>query len=194
MKKINKIFQIGFNKCGTVSICEFFKKNGLRCCHWEDGVLADTINSNYITNQPLLKGYETYDVFTDMENVSKNIFIYLTHYKELDKQYPNSKFILNIRPIDNWIKSRINHIEPPYLNEFKQITKLDEAGVIELWKHQWNEHIKSVTEYFKDRPDDLLIFDIETEAHKLSEFMSPYIEIKTKNFPKINETKTITYK
>jgi hypothetical protein len=187
MRKINKIFQIGFNKCGTVSLYHFFEDNGLKPIHWGMGMLATTIKYNHNNNLPLLKGYEKYDVFTDMENVHQNLYIHLTHYKELDKQYPNSKFILNLRPIDNWIKSRVNH--PNYLNVFKQMTGFDEEGVINLWKKQWYDHIESVQDYFKDRPNDLLVFDIETEQNKLIQFMSEYIELKSTDFGHHNKTK-----
>lgn len=186
MKKINKIFQIGFNKCGTFSIHNFFLVNGLKSIHWGMGVLSSTIKNNYEMGYPLLKGYEDYDCFTDMEDVHNNIFIYLTHYKELDKQYPNSKFILNIRPMDKWINSRVNH--PDYINFYKKITGLDKEGVIDLWKMQWQEHLHSVKEYFKNRPNDLLIFDIETESSKLPEFFSKCVEIKSSEFGHHNKT------
>ena len=107
MEKINKIFQIGFNKCGTVSVYHFFENNGLKPIHWDMGRLADTIKRNYESNLPILNGYEGYDCFTDMENVNNNNYAHLTYYKEFDIQYPNSKFILNLRPIDNWIKSNM---------------------------------------------------------------------------------------
>jgi carbonic anhydrase len=74
MRKINKIFQIGFNKCGTVSLYHFFEDNGLKPIHWDMGMLATTIKYNHNNNLPLLKGYEKYDVFTDMENVHQNLY------------------------------------------------------------------------------------------------------------------------
>jgi hypothetical protein len=189
MKNINKIFQIGFNKCGTVSIYHFFTENGLKCVHWDMGMLANTIQKNHKNNEPLLTGYEKYVVFTDMENVHQNLFTHITYYKELDIQYPNSKFILNIRPIDNWIQSRMKH--PNYLQTFKQTTGLNNDEVINLWKIQWNQHIDSVKTYFKNRPDDLLIFDIECESYKLIEFSSQFITLKTTKFGHHNKTKTL---
>lgn len=35
-----KIFQIGFNKCGAVSLHKFFLDNGLKSIHWDNGNLA----------------------------------------------------------------------------------------------------------------------------------------------------------
>ena len=182
-----KIFQIGFNKCGTVSLHKFFESNKLKSIHWDKGRLAKTIQNNYISGFPLLRGYENIDCFTDMESQEDNIFIYLTLFKELDKQYPNSKFILNLRQRDKWIESRINHRD--YLLVYQRITGLDREGVINLWINDWESHIKSVNEYFKGRIDDLLIFDIESESEKLIEFMSKITTVTNKNFGQYNITK-----
>ena len=52
--------------------------------------------------------YEDATVFSDMTKCSDNKDA-KDYYKLLDIQYPRSKFILNIRDVDNWILSRINH-------------------------------------------------------------------------------------
>ena len=68
---------------------------------------------------------------------------------------------------------------------------MNDDEVIQYWKNQWNEHMTSVKEYFKVRPNDLLIFDIETETHKLNDFFSKYIEIKKTEFGNHNKTKKL---
>ena len=66
-----KIFQIGFNRCGTNSIFQFFGSHcldRLRCLHWEQGDLALTMLLNMKEGRPPLKGkYEDFDVYTDMQ-------------------------------------------------------------------------------------------------------------------------------
>jgi hypothetical protein len=184
---MNKIFQIGFNKCGTVSMHKFFEANRLKSVHWDKGRLAQRIQSNFISGLPLLSGYENYDCFTDMESQSENIFIYLTLFKELDRQYPNSKFILNIRNRDNWIESRLNHRN--YLEISQKLFNTDKDGVIDIWINDWERHISGVKEYFKCRPEDLLIFDIENESNKLFDFISKIINLRSKDFGQYNKTK-----
>lgn len=185
---MNKIFQIGFNKCGTTSLHNFFLSNNLKSIHWDRSRLAKKINHNYNNNLPLLKGYEQYNCFTDMESLNDNIFIYLSLYKELDKQYPNSKFILNIRNKENWINSRIKHRN--YLKIYQKITGLTKEGVITHWNQIWDEHINNVQEYFTNRKLDLLVFDIENDSpDKLIDFMSTFIIIKNNQFKKLNKTK-----
>jgi hypothetical protein len=187
MKKFNKIFQIGFNKCGTSSIHKFFKENGLSSIHWGKGRLAQIINANSKRGAPLLTNLDQFDCFTDMENMKRDIYIYLTHYKELDKQYPNSKFILNTRPVDKWLLSRSKHGN--YLQIFKNMKNLTGAQALDFWKNQYETHAKNVKDYFAGRPEDLLIFDIETEGWKLSEFMSKIIDLKFYEFKQYNKTK-----
>jgi hypothetical protein len=182
-----KIFQIGFNKCGTVSLHKFFLDNGLKSIHWDNGNLAKRINQNYLKGLPLLKGYEDYDCFTDMECQKENIFIYLSLFRELDRQYPGSKFILNVRDKSDWIKSRIKHRD--YLSVYQKITSLDSNGVIKLWETEWDRHLEEVKNYFENRESDLLIFDIESDVQKLFEFMSEVIKVKCPRFGHYNKTK-----
>jgi hypothetical protein len=186
-KKFNKIFQIGFNKCGTTSIHKFFVANDLESIHWGDSFLAKQIVQNVKENKNPLFKYENYDCYTDMESSDDNIFIYLTHYKLLDKKYPGSKFILNIRDVEKWIESRLNH--PGYLQSHMNITGLSREGVIEHWKKSWYKHLQEVVDYFQNRENDFLIFNIETEGYKLIDFMSNFVNLKDPLFGHFHKTK-----
>ena len=94
-----KIFQIGFNKCGTKTLHHYFCRNGLRGVHWDQGRLAQRMFVNLARGNSLLEGYEQFDVFTDMEYLD-DFGSYLEAYKlfpHLAAQYPNAVFILNTR-------------------------------------------------------------------------------------------------
>ena len=93
-----------------------FTEPKIQSVHWDLGRLALKMQENLVGNKNLLVGYEQYIVYTDMEtciyNDLKNTYKYhfmFKYFDLLDKQYPNSKFILNTRPVDNWISSRLNH-------------------------------------------------------------------------------------
>lgn len=175
---INKIFQIGFNKCGTRTIHNFFLKNGIKSVHWKTDLIANTIHNNFLNNFPLLTGIDKYKVYTDMENVSTQIYAHILYYKELDKQYPNSKFILNIRDRNKWIKSRLNHGGGSYLRTTMNFHRYTKDQVVDMWINDWETHIKDVKDYFKDRPKDLLIFNIEEDdVSKLIDFFSPHLDL-----------------
>ena len=165
----NKIFQIGFNKCGTTSLFKYFESANIKCIHYDSGKLAETMISNFENNNLLLKNYEDYIFFSDMEKMP--FYPHVKYYKLLDKQYPNSKFILNIRKKQDWIKSRLNHKSGNYLKNSMDAYNLNKDKIIEKWSNEWDEHLQDVKEYFKKRPNDLLIYDIDNDSsQKIDEF------------------------
>lgn len=121
-----------------------------------------------------------------MEEVDRHnpIYISQTLFKELDMQYPGSKFILNTRDKSKWLKSRSKHlcynmINYPQVNGrtyaelFTHIYHCSTEEVLERWSKEWDEHHAAVQEYFKDRPNDLLVFNIETDnPQKLVDFLA----------------------
>ncbi len=175
-----KIFQIGFNKCGTHSFYHFFKNNKIPSCHWLGGLLAKSMKKNHDNKKPLLSDYDQFTFYSDMEK-SPDIYGHILYYKELDKQYPGSKFILNIRNQDDWIISRSKHFN--YLQKSKDYLgyKTNEQ-VFDFWRKQWYEHIINVLLYFKNRPDDLLVFDIDKDnIAKLIRFF-PDLKLDSKHW------------
>lgn len=210
---INKIFQIGFNKCGTTSIYHLFSKYSepkLKCVHWDYGFLAKNIYDNLNNGLPLLSGkYEDVTIFTDIEcnlrdenNSVKFLFGYKL-FKKLDEQYPHSKFILNTRNIDEWISSRIKHlcnyeivnnklVTFPFKKTYYELyaeflpTK-SRTEIIDIWKNEWYEHHKDVLLYFHNKPNKLLVYDIDKDPlEKLFNFLNHKIVFSTPFLPKTN--------
>ena len=172
---MNKIFIIGFNKTATRTLSHYFNANGVRSIHWDKGKLAEAIHLNYKSNKNILEGYEDYVVFSDMENMSKNIHAYATYYKEFDKQYPESKFILNIRYVGDWIESRNNQGNGHYTKKTCELLGLTKEEVNNKWREDYKNHIQNVKEYFFDKPNKLLIFHInEDEVEKINNFFPEY--------------------
>jgi hypothetical protein len=73
-------------------------------------------------------------------------------FKELDKTFPGSKFILTERDKKSFAKSYINYFEG---TEFEKSP--DEVDEI---LEKYEKHNQDVKDYFKDRPDDLLVIDV----------------------------------
>lgn len=217
MQSTYKIFQIGFNKCGTHSINNLFNENtNLKSIHWDYGKLAKSIMQNLNSNKKLLSEcYEKYRVFTDMEccfispTEQYEWFFAFKHFEKFDKQYPNSKFILNIRNINNWIDSRLSHSSYSVLdsngnivsNKYsywerysfwlsKKLNKdIYKEDLIKIWEKEFEDHYFKVKSYFKNRPRDLLVFNIDLDPfEKLSSFFED-INFSTKKMPIVNKTK-----
>ena len=105
-----KIFVIGPNKCATGSLHQFFKSNGLKSVHWDDGKLAKRMVSNISANMAPITGYEEYDCFSDFYYLDKELFISpLLIRSKLIEAFPEALFILNVRDYNSWKDSRIKH-------------------------------------------------------------------------------------
>lgn len=214
---MNKVFQIGFNKCGTLSIHELFSKHTeLKSLHWDYGKIAFNIVENIKKNDWLLSGYEHIDVFSDIEcciNLGDRyeFFYAYKYFKLLDEQYPNSKFILNTRNINNWISSRLKQKVGYYIVSNKKIIKLHPEpnyfdlqinhyscssidNLIKIWENEWFRHHNDVKEYFQNRNSDLLIYDIEKDPFKkISDFFKNCgLRFDTDTLPHANKTKVET--
>lgn len=189
-----KIFQIGFNRCGTISLNHFFTKNNIKSIHWDCGALARSIQQNYLEGLPLL-GPEYKDIiaFFDMEYLFEKIYIGQQLFKELDSQYPGSKFILNTRDKKKWLRSRVSHRNEGYLKDSAQIYGLTLTEMFSQWSWQWDQHHAEVLEYFKDRPEDLLVFDIEKDsASKLCDFFKLYYKLDPNHFLHIHKSSPLS--
>jgi hypothetical protein len=174
-----RIFQIGFNKCGTRTINYFLKANGIAGVHWQGGKLARNMFRNLTEGWPLLAGYDDYVAFSDMEYLSDKVF--LEAYKLfpiLHQQYPDAVFILNTRDRDRWVKSRLTHGGGRYAAMFKEAFGLasDEA-LTEAWKEDWARHHARALDYFRSSGGRLVRFDIEQDDPALLVEAMPEFEL-----------------
>lgn len=191
-----KVFQIGFSKCGTVAINSFFNQNGIPSVHHDGGFLPTSIHENYLNGIPLIsEKYSEILVFTDMEVLynEPQIIVGMMYFKELDKQYPGSKFIFNTRNKQAWLKSRsLQNILPsndPLLKVSSEILKISQDEMLARWSREWDEHNTAVLEYFKNRPNDLLVFDIEKDnPQKMVAFFKENFHLNANYYEKKNTT------
>lgn len=105
-----KVFVIGPNKCATGSLHQFFKNNGLKSVHWDDGLLAKRMVSNVSAGLNVINGYEDYDCFLDFYLLTPDLFISpLLLRPYIASQFPDALYILNSREKSEWKKSRLKH-------------------------------------------------------------------------------------
>jgi len=142
-----KVFCIGFPKTGTKSINRALTTLGYKVKSFFGADDPDIGRNVY---ERAFGFAEQYDAFDDTP--------WCVIYKELDKKYPRSKFILTLRPTEKWIKSAVDHFG-------KRSVPLREwtfgvgypKGNEDIYIARYERHNKEVLEYFKDRPDDLLV-------------------------------------
>ncbi|KIN63740.1 Glycosyl transferase family 2 [Sulfitobacter noctilucicola] len=175
-----RIFQIGFNKCGTRSFYDFFEKNGIKSVHYKRGDLAHGISSNIAEGKPPLEGWDKWTAYTDMQWVKKTGVIEACgFYKEFAAYYPRSYFILNTRSKDRWIKSRLNHgTGQNYGNRYRLglgLSTMDET--VAAWSAMWDLHHENVQRFFAETGQNFLVYNIEEDVpESLERFLAPDFE------------------
>ena len=145
--KYNKIFVIGYNKTATTTFANMFEEFGLTSLHSANW--GDYENINKI--QCFSDG--------DRHTLSDNCL----YFTKLDKNYPNSLFILNVRNLDSWLLSRTKHALRNIRagKPFKKTYWPPCSGHYQQWIEERIIHYNNVLQYFKDCPKKLLIINIE---------------------------------
>ena len=176
-----RVFVIGFNRCGTTSLHEFFRAVGRRPVHCDDGRLAVTMERNAAAGRRLIAGYEDHDGYSDMYYACVHgVYEANRHFRLLAEQEPDALFILNVRDVERWVWSRSHWRDmgigiydrpddmpcnPPCCRlELTEAHRrhwnlADEAAVRDHWREQWRHHLAAVRAELP--AERLLVFDIE---------------------------------
>ena len=172
-----RIFGIGAHKTATTSLHHAFEILGYPSGHWKNAHWAKSIYSQMMQEGRSLTLEKCY-ALSDLPIP--------VLFRQLDVAYPRSKFILTTRPEGEWLESVRKHWNPEYnkqqpLWKHDPFTRIIHKAVYgqlgfdaELMLRKYREHNATVLEYFKDRPEDLLIMDMGSkDAHwgKLCAFL-----------------------
>jgi hypothetical protein len=140
-RKKPMVFCIGLPKTGTTSLHHALKILGYRSIHWPRAHLKPRKGwINYFKKSG-------FDAFSDAPINDRGF------YEELEKEFPDAKFILTIRKPESLAKSWDNYFK---YSPWKIETQEDKEKIIQNIK----DHNKEVKEYFKNKSSKLLIFDI----------------------------------
>ena len=178
-----KIFGIGLSKTGTTSLANALQilgyktKDDMGVVKYAAGDLS-SIDLNVV---------DAHDAVTDTPVSS--------FYRELDVAYPGSKFILTIRDSKGWLTSCRKQFTQPHTerqNEAHRRLFIDLYGTDvfeeERFASGYRRFVNGVRDYFKGRPQDLLVLDVSGGEgwEKLCAFLNrPVPDIP---FPKANVT------
>ena len=170
-----KVFQIGFNRCGTRFIHQYLVSLGYETANWDGGRLAMCMMENFKNGRRLLTGYDhVFRAFTDMEHLQSNTYAHRIFFKMLDEQYPGSKFILNTRDVEVWLQKRLT--DDSYVREAMRYHGFHTIGELAMkWREEWMHHHEDVMSYFGERRsgNDLLVYDVDRDnPNKLFVFLS----------------------
>lgn len=204
-----KVFCIGFGKTGTTSLELALKKIGYKIANQAVAeVLADDWHNN--KSDRIINFCHTANAFQDIPFGMPGL------YKELDRHFPNSKFILTVRDNqDQWYESLLkfhtklfskNGETIPSEKELKEATYRYKGWALDTLKYFFNypdvslydplyykktyaRHNAEVIDYFKNRPNDLLVLNVSEKGsyQKLACFLKVKVQ-ENVNFPWVNKT------
>lgn len=144
------VFGIGLNKTGTSSFHEAMEHLGLHSLHWGGPATRRAVESSLAAGEPLLTNLDpSLDAFSDIEPLYRNFAL-------VDRQYPGSRFVLTVRPVADWIRSRRRHVER---NQRRRAAGEYHGTFLEVdepaWRTEWDDHVRRVRAHFAGRPDFL---------------------------------------
>jgi Sulfotransferase domain len=159
-----KIFGIGFHKTGTTSLGRALRLLGYRV---QKGFTFNAPRKRIVIPEPVtlekIRGaafplVRYYSAFED------NPWPLL--FKEVDKAFPGSRFILTHRDPERWYRSasQFHKGRPSPMLDFiygGRDFEISENKDIAITR--FNAHKEAVEAYFRNRPDDLLCWDLESE-------------------------------
>jgi len=172
---MRKVFGIGLCRTGTTSLAQALRFLGYDCVHWP------------LSMKSIIEHEASCDITVSCR------------YKELDKLFPGSQFILTVRSEDDWVTScmaffghvlRASADEPLLLGgEFATEAKkrLFGDGALDdpkICREAYRKHRKDVEEYFGERKEDLLVYDVREGWGSLCSFLKKSIPDFV--FPKLN--------
>ena len=154
----SKVWCLGLSRTGTSTLTEVLNRVGYNHIH-------------YPTD---------WDMFYGVNDGAGDIPV-IPVYKELDKKFPNSKFVYTVRDKDSWLKSMEPYLERKRLwnqagrqvNIRKMVYK-NQFFDYNTYSKAYDDHDKDVREYFKNRPYDFLVLDIigGDKPQKLFDFLN----------------------
>lgn len=185
--RATKVFGIGMYKTGTTSLGRALEILGYRTTYrfWR---LIDDWRAYFDLDPGPWRRFEyeirreaaDYDAFADAP------WLYL--YEDLDRWYPDSKFILTVRKDaksaaeSDWgMWQRSGFVD-------RLVERGDQVPTQAQFIRRYEDHNARVLDYFQDRADDLLVVCWETEERpweRLCEFLG-CSDVPTRPFPHAN--------
>lgn len=153
--KRNKVFCVGFQKTGTSSMRDALHHLGYEVA----GVYGRDKSLEQLRETYVRQGLEIAKDYDAVEDMPWPLI-----FRELDRAFPGSKFILTRRDTDRWYRSIASHFGAnPY--HIQQLTYGDDApapvGHEARYRQVYEGHNRSVIDHFAGRSGDLLVMELE---------------------------------
>lgn len=191
---MKKVFIIGFNRTATKALHVLFKDSGYLSAHYslrdiENGgsiIMAEQMKENLESYKPILYGMDHIQVISDMFWHREDLWIDgVKYFKELHNGYPDAYFILNTRPMVDWLASKENHKKGAYISRCMQYHKKDKESMLDWFAQDREETHQAMREYFQNN-DKFIEFNVKNDdIQTLIDFMKPEFFLDKKHWKKV---------
>jgi len=189
-----KIFGIGLHRTGTTSLRRAFNVLGIRCLENDGCWFMTKLDASGGLEFCPTEEIDRYRGFAD-----NPVPLF---YAELDAMYPDSRFILTLRDVDEWADS-VSGIFSAWWDGWQQ---LPEWPLIDACHRAWygsdysdrqrrietyHRHTEQVLAHFANRPGALLQLDMTTDDtwDRLCDFLA--VEKPETPYPRLNTRKDL---
>lgn len=168
MRKFKHVFGIGPGKSGTHSLWQALETLGISCIHLGndkhrndgDARLAKIMLANRANSRPILQDVEESQAYVDYPiNLMP---------EELDKQYPESLFVLTYRNPDD--------IALSWARMCHSMLRFDRLPDYHAKAAEAREMYHNAFKYFHGRPEHMLVLDTSVEGTSNMQKLSAFLE------------------
>ena len=165
-----KVFGIGLSRTGTTSLTQALHLLGYKAIHFpHDSVTRAQVYHFFASELQCL----SLALLQEADAITDTPVCCL--YQALDQAYPGSKFILTVREKHSWLRSCrsfwVEQVEPycrampaSWLAQYSRVVHERLYGTQEYeqetFSRAYDAYTAEVREYFRERPQDLLVLDI----------------------------------
>ena len=176
------VMNLGMPKCGSTTLFEFFQCAGIKSRHSQDGACIekairegkppmDGCEENKQDHYRIRNGNGAW-LQMDIQMWPDCWFPQISFLDEIHQEFPNATFVMNFRPVDDWIRSARNWGAPqsstmaqrwasPILCKYKIPGLINQKGRAQLSDQDLRNwlcgHVKHVREFVKQYPTHKLI-------------------------------------
>lgn len=211
-RNYDKVFVIGFNKTGTTTLHYVLKKFGFIIGNQAVAEILDIEWGETGKTDKIFRYCATAEAFQDTPFSRPNL------YKDLDRAFPNSKFILSVRDSkEQWFQSLASyHTKCLAKNKSKTPSETELANALYRYKgmmldtkklfydypsvplydkqfymNKYRTHNEDVRSYFANRTNDFI--EINVSRNKDFKALTQFLNVETTatKFPWRNRTQTL---
>lgn len=175
-----KIVGLGLGKTGTTSLASALKYLGYHHFWYNPDLAREFYSGNLNEAWDILKDYDSFEDYP-----------WPLLYQEIDKMYPDSRFILTTRKnAETWYKSLCKHFNKGGIANHQQIYGFPNPHDYKKEHIEFYlKHNQAVIDYFSNRPHKLLVVCWENGDgyREICNFLNH--SVPSTSFPKLNVSK-----